>query len=74
MSSDRSSRGLVFPVYVYRGEVFRADISGFGARVLRTNNLELDVGFSGSFPASSDTMPARRGMPDWARLLNLGRA
>ena len=71
-SSDRASRGLVLPVFVYRGDVFRADNSGIGARLLRSDNLELDVGFSGSLPASSDAIPARRGMPDLGTLIEFG--
>lgn len=71
-SPDRSSRNLVLPVIVYRGEIFRADNSGIGARILRTDSLELDVGFSGSLPASSDAIPARRGMPDLGTLIEFG--
>ncbi len=71
-SSDRSWRGLVLPVLVYRGDIFRADNSGIGARVLRTDNLELDIGFSGSLPASSDSIAPRRGMPDLGTLVEFG--
>ena len=71
-SSDRSSRAVVLPIIVYRGDIFRADNSGIGARVLRTDSLELDVGFSGSLPASSDAIPARRGMPDLGTLIEFG--
>jgi len=71
-SSDRASRALVLPFLVYRGEIFRSDSSGIGARLLRTENLELDVGFSASLPASSDSIPARRGMPDLGTLVEFG--
>ncbi len=71
-SSDRSSRGLVLPLLTYRGEIFRADNSGIGARVLRTDDLELDVGFSGSLPASSEAISARSGMPDLGTLVEFG--
>jgi outer membrane scaffolding protein for murein synthesis (MipA/OmpV family) len=71
-SSDRASRGLALPVFVYRGEIFRADNSGFGARVVRTDSLEVDVGFSASLPASSESIAARRDMPDLGTLVEFG--
>ena len=71
-SSDRASRALVLPVFVYRGEIFRADNSGVGARVMRTDTMELDVGFSGALPASSEAIPVRRGMPDLGTLVEFG--
>lgn len=71
-SADRSSRALVLPLLIYRGEIFRADNSGIGARLFRTNDVELDVGFSGSLPASSDAITARRDMPDLGTLVEFG--
>lgn len=71
-SSDRSSRALVLPTLIYRGEVFRADRSGFGARLLRSDTMELDVGFAASLPASSDALQARQGMPDLGTLIEFG--
>ncbi len=71
-SSDRAGRAIVLPFLIYRGEIFRADNSGIGARLLRTDDLEVDVGFSASLPASSDAIPARRGMPDLGTLVEFG--
>jgi outer membrane scaffolding protein for murein synthesis (MipA/OmpV family) len=71
-SSDRASRALVLPIVIYRGEIFRADNSGVGARVLRTDTTELDIGFSGSLPASSAAIPVRNGMPDLGTLIEFG--
>jgi len=71
-SADRSTRALVLPLFIYRGEIFRADNSGIGARLFRTDDVELDVGFSGSLPASSDAIAARRDMPDLGTLVEFG--
>src|SRR3990167_666880 len=53
-STERSTRALVLPTFIYRGEVFRSDRGGVGARLLRTEDTELDLGFAASLPASSD--------------------
>lgn len=71
-SADRSSRALVLPLLIYRGEILRADNSGIGARLFRTDDVEFDVGFSGSLPASSDAIAARRDMPDLGTLVEFG--
>lgn len=71
-SSDRSQRGLLLPYFIYRGEVFRADQEGVGARVFRTDRVELDVGLAGSLPASSDDVAIREGMPDLGSLIEFG--
>jgi len=71
-SSDRSKRALVLPFLIYRGEVFRSDQSGIGARLLRSDRVELDVGLAASLPAHSDDVAARAGMPDLGTLLELG--
>ncbi len=71
-SSERSTRALVLPTLIYRGEVFRSDRGGVGARLLRTDNTELDIGFAASLPASSQDIPARQGMPDLGTLIEFG--
>lgn len=71
-SVDRVSRTLVLPTVVYRGEILRSDRSGIGARLFRSEDVELDVGFSASLPASSDAVPARKGMPDLGTLVEFG--
>lgn len=71
-SSDRSVRALVLPFLVYRGDVLRVDRGSAGARVVRTDNLELDVGFAASLPASSNDIPARKDMPDLGTLIEFG--
>ena len=71
-SSEQNQRALVLPFFVYRGEVIRADRGGVGARMVHTDRVELDVGFSGSLPASSNDIALRRGMPDLGTLLEFG--
>lgn len=71
-SSERSTRALVLPTLIYRGEVFRSDRGGVGARLLRTDSTELDIGFAASLPASSQDIPARQGMPDLGTLIEFG--
>lgn len=71
-SDDRSSRLLALPFLIYRGAVLRSDAGGIGARLVRTERLEFDVGFAGSLPARSDAVAARAGMPDLGTLIEFG--
>ncbi len=63
-AKERVSRGLIAPWFVYRGETFRADGGTFGARVVKSDSVELDIGFAAALGASSDDVEVRRGMPD----------
>lgn len=71
-SQDRSSRALVLPYLIYRGEVLRSDQSGIAARLLRTEAAEFDVGFAASLPARSEDVAARAGMPNLGALVEFG--
>ena len=71
-ADSRTSRALVIPYLIYRGEVFRSDRGSIGARVFRTTDLELDVGFSGSLPANTKDTAARQGMSDLGTLIEFG--
>lgn len=71
-SADRASRALVLPVFVYRGEVFRADRGNVGARLMRSDDVELDLGFAASLPATSDDLATRKGMSDLGTLVEFG--
>lgn len=71
-SDDRSTRSIVLPFLIYRGEVFRADQSGVGMRLFRGDRVQLDVGLAASLPARSDDVSARAGMPDLGTLLEFG--
>jgi outer membrane scaffolding protein for murein synthesis (MipA/OmpV family) len=71
-ASERATRVLALPFFIYRGEVLRADRGGLGARVINTDNFEFDIGFAASLPASSQDIAVRQGMPDLGTLLEFG--
>ncbi|MFC0133835.1 hypothetical protein CR105_08845 [Massilia eurypsychrophila] len=71
-ADSRSGRVLAVPFFIYRGEVLRADGGGIGARLVRTDRVEFDIGFAASLPARSDSGAARAGMPDLGFLGEFG--
>ncbi|MDB5790738.1 MAG: hypothetical protein JWQ80_762 [Massilia sp.] len=71
-ASDRETRALGLPTFIYRGKIFRADQSGIGARVFRSDAAELDIGLAASLPARSDDVAVRNGMPDLGGLAEFG--
>ncbi|MCF8147103.1 MAG: MipA/OmpV family protein [Sulfuritalea sp.] len=71
-SAERLTRTLALPYFIYRGDVFRVDRGGIGARMMMGPDVELDVGFAGSLPASSADIAVRDGMPDLGTLLEFG--
>jgi outer membrane protein len=71
-ADDRETRVLALPLVIYRGKVFRADQSGIGARLFKSDVAELDVGLAASLPARSDDVAARVGMPDLGGLAEFG--
>jgi outer membrane scaffolding protein for murein synthesis (MipA/OmpV family) len=71
-AETHSSRGLLLPFLIYRGEVLRSDQGGIGARLVNTDALEFDIGFAASLPAHSKDVAARDGMPDLGTLVEFG--
>ncbi len=71
-SSERTSRGFLLPAVIYRGQVLRADRNGVGARLVKADSYEFDVGFSAALPANSKDVPARQDMPDLGTLIEFG--
>ncbi len=71
-SAERFERHLVLPYFVYRGEMLRVDRDGVDARLRLAPGYELDVGLSGSFPATSKDIAVRQGMPDLGTLVEFG--
>ena len=71
-AAERVSRGLALPYLIYRGKFLRADRGGAGLRAIKTENMELDVGFAGSFGSRSSEVQAREGMPDLGTLVQFG--
>jgi outer membrane protein len=71
-STERFNRNLVLPYFIYRGERLSVDRDGIDARLRLSPNYELDLGVSGSFPATSNDIAVRQGMPDLGTLLEFG--
>jgi outer membrane scaffolding protein for murein synthesis (MipA/OmpV family) len=71
-SAERFTRQLVLPYLIYRGERLQVGREGINAHLRLAPGYELDVGVSGSFPASSQDIAARQGMPDLGTLLEFG--
>jgi outer membrane scaffolding protein for murein synthesis (MipA/OmpV family) len=71
-AAEQVSRGLALPYLIYRGKFLRADRGGAGLRALKTEDLELDLGFAGSFGSRSSEVLARQGMPDLGTLVQFG--
>lgn len=71
-ADDRTHRVLPVPFLLYRGEVLRADQSGIGARLFRSDRLEFDIGLAGALPSDSDDVDVRSGMPDLGALFEFG--
>jgi len=71
-ADHRNNRVLPLPYLLYRGEVLRADQSGIGARLFRSDRLEFDVGLAGALPSDSDDVEIRAGMPDLGALFEFG--
>jgi len=71
-STERLNRNLVLPHFIYRGERLSVDRDGIDARIRLAPDYELDLGVSGSFPATSNDIAVRQGMPDLGSLLEFG--
>ncbi len=71
-ASQRVSRGLVLPYFIYRGELLRADRDTVGLRAILTPDFEVDIGFAGALGSNSDDIDVRRGMPDLGTLVQFG--
>ncbi|WP_260502014.1 MipA/OmpV family protein [Aquabacterium sp. J223] len=69
--ADRSRvRGLVLPVLLYRGPVWRVDGEGVRSRLVAQPDWTLDLSASGAFRSRDN--PAREGMPPLDWLVGLG--
>jgi MipA family protein len=63
-------RGLVAPVFIYRGRILRVDQGGIRGRLLDTPDWEFDLSASAAFNARSND--ARQGMPALDYLFGVG--
>jgi MipA family protein len=71
-ASNRTSRALALPYLIYRGETLRAERGSVGARLVNTDDLELDIGFAASLPANSTDTPVRQNMRNLGTLVEFG--
>ncbi len=71
-SSVTTSRAIVLPFVIYRGDVLRAEQSTVGLRAFKTPRFELDVGFAAALGSSANDVPARIGMSDIGTLVEFG--
>jgi outer membrane scaffolding protein for murein synthesis (MipA/OmpV family) len=71
-AAEQTTRTLVLPYAIYRGQFLRSDSGTVGLRALRTPRFEFDLGVAGSLGSSSARIEARRGMPDLGTLIEAG--
>lgn len=72
-SAQSQTRFLPFPFLFYRGRVFRSDEKGLlRGRVLKSEEIELDLSLSGSLPVDAGDNDARSGMPELGWLAEIG--
>lgn len=61
------------PIFIYRGEFFRANRDGsVQGRLFNSEKLELNISLNGTFPSNGDDNSARAGMPDLDGLIEIG--
>jgi outer membrane scaffolding protein for murein synthesis (MipA/OmpV family) len=71
-AAQRTTNGIVLPYLLYRGRILRAEQGTVGLRAAKTERMELDVGFAGSFGSAASGNDARRGLPDIGTLVEFG--
>lgn len=71
-ASQNIDRALVLPFFIYRGKFLRADEGTVGLRAIKTDSMEVDVGFGGAFGSNSNDIEARKGMPNLGTLIEFG--
>lgn len=71
-SDQQVGRALALPFFVYRGQVLRAERGFLGVRAMQNPTFELDVGVSGAFGSNSNSIDARKGMPNLGTLIEIG--
>lgn len=71
-AAQRTSNAIVLPYLLYRGRILRAEQGTVGLRAAKTDTMELDIGFAGSFGSAASSNDARRGLPDIGTLVEFG--
>lgn len=71
-SADMHNYVLPMPLFVYRGQFFRADKDGVRGIFFDSDRVELNLSLAASPPVSSHDVAARRDMPNLKPSLELG--
>jgi MipA family protein len=71
-SSYQQPAGLIAPLLIYRGKFLQVGQGGIGLRAVDLPNIEMDIGFAGSFGSSSNKILVRQGMPNLGHLVEFG--
>jgi MipA family protein len=61
-SNETIQRVLPVPYVIYRGDIFRVDQDGVGARLFRGENWLFDLGFAAGLDGNNQDLIARQGM------------
>lgn len=65
-------RVIAFPSFYYRGKVLRQDRKGTRARLLKIDNLDIDLSFGAAFNSDSKDNKTRKGMEDLHWMFEMG--
>lgn len=71
-ADEKSSRGLMFPYFIYRGESWRIGDGGVKGILVEDEQFEFDISIDGALDSNSEDNDARMGMPDLDFLIELG--
>jgi hypothetical protein len=71
-AAQRNGAGIGLPYVLYRGRILRVEDGAVGVRAAKTERLELDIGFAGSFGSAASSNDARRGLPNIGTLGEFG--
>lgn len=71
-ASQNTQRLLPIPYVIYRGEIFRADENGIGARLLSGDNYDIDFSLGAGLGGGNQTIDLRKGMPKLGPTFEIG--
>ncbi len=71
-ASQNTQRLLPLPYVVYRGEFFRVDEEGVGARLLKGENYAVDFSLGAGLGGGNQTIDLRKGMPKLGPTFEIG--
>ena len=71
-ASGSIKRAIPLPLVIYRGPWLRADREGIDLRALKSENIEVDLGFGARLGARQSEVPQREGMHKLGTTLEVG--